>query len=184
MRGKVTDIDLTNYALNELPPEERLYVESILGVSEECRNDVYQMLEFSEMLKDGYELQEQQALLALDESQRSKVLTVSRWNFRGFLRQAAAVALLAVGTTYALMHPALWHQAGTVKNLATASEAVGTFMADVRKKGFAQTAEEFTARIQGAKAANSGENQLVSAPAECTPPAWQGMPVIADISEM
>ena len=92
MRGKVTDIDLTNYALNELPPEERLYVESMLGVSEECRNDVYQMLELGEMLKEGYEFQEEQALLTLDETQRSKVLAVSSWNFRALLRQAAAPA--------------------------------------------------------------------------------------------
>ena len=34
MRGKLTEQDLTNYALNELPPDERLYAESILGVSE------------------------------------------------------------------------------------------------------------------------------------------------------
>ena len=52
MRGKVSDQDLTDYALNELPPNERLYVESMLGVSEECRNDVYAMLEMGEMLKE------------------------------------------------------------------------------------------------------------------------------------
>ena len=50
MRGRLTEQDLTDYALNELPPDERLYVESMLGVSEECRNDVVQMLELSEML--------------------------------------------------------------------------------------------------------------------------------------
>ena len=55
MRGRLTEQDLTDYALNELPPDERLYVESMLGVSEECRNDIYQMLELSELLKEGME---------------------------------------------------------------------------------------------------------------------------------
>ena len=184
MRGKITDTDLTNYALNELPPDERLYVESMLGVSEECRNDVYQMLELTEMLKDGYEMQEHQALLALDESQRSKVLTVSRWNFRGLLRQAAAVALLATGIGYAIMTPGFWQQGGTAEKLATAGETVGTFVADVREKGFARTAEEFTARIQSGKSEPGTEWQFAAAPAVCTPTSWEAAPAIADISEM
>ena len=46
MRGKLSEQDLTNYALNEgLDPRERLYVESMLGASEPCRDDVYKMLE-------------------------------------------------------------------------------------------------------------------------------------------
>ena len=42
MRGKISDQDLTNYALNDgLDSRERLYVESMLAVSEECRQDIY-----------------------------------------------------------------------------------------------------------------------------------------------
>lgn len=184
MRGKVTDIDLTNYALNELPPEERLYVESMLGVSEECRNDVYQMLELSEMLKEGYECQDEQALLVLDESQRSKVLDVPRWNFRVLLQQAAAVALLAAGAAYAVMRPAFWQQGGTAEKLAVAGEAVGTLVADVRAKGFAQTAEEFTARMQSNKPASGAEWQIAAAPAVCTPTSWDSTATVPDITEM
>jgi anti-sigma factor RsiW len=47
MRGRLTEQDLTDYALNELPPDERLYTESMLAVSEECRDDIYRMLELS-----------------------------------------------------------------------------------------------------------------------------------------
>jgi hypothetical protein len=184
MRGKVTDIDLTNYALNELPPEERLYVESMLGVSEECRNDVYQMLELSEMLKDGYEIQEQQALLTLDESQRSKVLTISRWNFRALLRQAAAIALLATGIGYSILHPDFWQRGATAQKLLTAGEAVGYFVVDVHEKGFAKTADEFTARIQNSKPAANKEWQFAAAPAVCTPTSWDSTASVPDISEM
>ena len=180
MRGKVTAIDLTNYALNELPPEERLYVESMLGVSEECRNDVYQMLELSEMLKEGYELQEEQALLVLDEDRRTKVLAVSRWNIGGFLRQAAAIALLATGIGYASMNPSFWQ----TKKMAAAGEVVEAFVVDVREKGFAKTAEEFTARIQSNRPAASAEWQFVAAPAVCTPTTWDSTASVPDISEM
>ena len=73
MRGKVSDQDLTDYALNELPPNERLYVESMLGISEECRNDVYRTLDLSEMLKEGLELEEDPTF-TLDAEQRNRVL--------------------------------------------------------------------------------------------------------------
>ncbi len=41
MRGKISDQDLTDYALNELQPESGSIVESMLAVSEECRHDIY-----------------------------------------------------------------------------------------------------------------------------------------------
>ncbi len=180
MRGKVTDLDLTNYALNELSPEERLYVETMLGVSGECRNDVYEMLELGEMLKEGYQLQEEHDVLALDEERRTKVLTVSRWNVRALLQQAAAVALLATGIGYAAMHPGFWQ----TRKLAAAGEVVETFVEDVREKGFAKTAEEFTARIQSRKPAASSEWQSVAAPAVCTPTSWDSTASFSDVSEM
>ena len=56
MRGKITDQDLTNYALNDgLEPSERLYVESMLAISEECRQDIYRNIEMSQMLETGFE---------------------------------------------------------------------------------------------------------------------------------
>src|SRR6187401_2802982 len=107
MRGKVTDQDLTNYALNELSPEERLYVESMLAVSEECRHDVYQMLEVGEMLKEGFEESEYGADLLLNDEQREKVLEVPRFQWAGLFQRAAAIALLAAGTAYTMTRPAL-----------------------------------------------------------------------------
>ena len=55
MRSEISDQDLTDYALNELGPEERLYVESMLAVSEECRNDVYEMIDMAMLLEKGFE---------------------------------------------------------------------------------------------------------------------------------
>ena len=39
----VSGVAVVNYALNELEPDVRLYVESMLAVSEEHRNDIYEM---------------------------------------------------------------------------------------------------------------------------------------------
>jgi len=185
MRGKITDQDLTDYALNELPPNERLYVESMLGVSEECRGDVYQMLDLGEMLKEGFEADERTdeigSELLLNEEQRAKVLEVPRWNWVNFFRQAAAIALLAGGTAYVVSQPGIWAPGGTVDKLANTGQAVNKFVSDVAEKGLASTYEEFMSRTMAqtsAEAADSEDLQFVmTAPAICTPPTLSDMPV-------
>jgi anti-sigma factor RsiW len=74
MRGRISDQDLTDYALNELQPEERLYVESMLAVSEECRNDVYEMIEMGQLLEEGFEREEGRVPAMLTREQRSRLL--------------------------------------------------------------------------------------------------------------
>ena len=186
MRGKVSDQDLTDYALNELQPDERLYVESMLAISEECRNDVYQMLELSEMLKEGLEGEEDPEFM-LDTEQRNRVLAVPAWTFKGVLRKTAAVAILAAGTAYALTRPGFWQEGGTVDKLATAGQAVQSLVGELQTKDLPKTAEELIARIQAASPSieRSGDFQLVSAPAAvCTPPVFVEMPAVSEIAEM
>ena len=184
MRGKVTDQDLTNYALNELSPDERLYVESMLAISEECRHDVYQMLDVSEMLKEGFEDSEYGADLLLNDEQREKVLEVPRFHWAGFFQRAAAIALLAAGTAYTVTRPGLLSSPGAAENLATAGEAVGSLVANVQSNGFARTAEEVTARLLKASVpAEQSDFQFVAAPAVCTPPIFD-MPAMPEVVEM
>ena len=190
MRGQVTDQDLTNYALNELSPEERLYVESMLGVSEECRNDVYQMLELGEMLKEGFEEDEYGTDLLLKDNQRERVLEVPRFHWGGFFQRAAAIALLAAGTGYTMTRPGLWQNRGPAEQIATAGLAMGDFVAGVQNNGFARTAEEVTQRLLKASMpaepvdqVDSVEFQFVAAPAVCTPPIFD-MPVMPEVGEM
>jgi hypothetical protein len=182
MRGKVTDQDLTNYALNELPADERLYVESMLGVSEECRGDVYQMLELSEMLKEGFEADEAGAELLLNEEQRTKVLTVPRWNWRGFVRQAAAITLLAAGTALAT-RPVFWKKGGAGGMGADAGSSISGMLTEF--KDLPATLEEFNARLQAIKASDPSEWQFVGTqPAICTPTTLTDMPAMPEVSEM
>lgn len=188
MRGKLTDQDLTDYALNELPPDERFYVESMLAVSEECREDVYRMLDLSEMLKEGLELEEDPAF-TLDETQRNRVLDIPSWTWSGVIRRVAAVAILAAGVSYGATRPGVWNQGGTVDKLADAGQAVQSLVGNIQINDSSKSAEEFVARLKAAASAvapsielTSGEFEL--AKSECTPLPVAQMPVMPDIVEM
>jgi len=186
MRGRLTDQDLTDYALNELPPDERLYVESMLGVSEECRHDVVQMLELSEMLKEGIQ-RDDADLLTLNAEQRAKVLDVPAWHWRGFFQKAAAILLLSAGTAFIATRPGVLEKSGlAVGHLASAGQAVQGIVADVQEKGFARSVEEFASRLQqraGQQVSDTvPEWQFAAQPAVCTPPVWiDPLPEIAEM---
>jgi len=188
MRGRLTDQDLTDYALNELPPDERLYVESMLGLSEECRHDVVQMLELGEMLKDGMR-RDDSDVLALNAEQRAKVLDVPAWHWRGIFQKAAAIILLAAGTAFLATRPGFREKGGAaVGHLASAGQAVQEMVADVQEKGFARSVEEFASRLQQRAgsvtetASTSSDWQFAAQPAVCTPPVWiDPLPEIAEM---
>jgi anti-sigma factor RsiW len=184
MRGRLTPQDLTDYALNELPPDERLYVESMLGLSEECRNDIYQMLELSELLKEGME-QSDSDVLSLNAEQRAKVLDVPAWHWRGFLQKAAAILLLSAGTAFIATRPGFWEKSGAAADrLASAGHAVQGMVAEVQEKGFARSVEEFRSRLEKLSGtAMETEWQFAAQPAVCTPPVWIDMP-LPEIAEM
>jgi len=55
MRGNLSEQDLTDYALNELNDVDRLYVESMLAASEECRNDIVATIQMAQCLEQGFE---------------------------------------------------------------------------------------------------------------------------------
>ncbi len=188
MRGRLTEQDLTDYALNELPPDERLYVESMLGASEECRNDIVQMLELGELLKEGMQ-REDSDVLTLNAEQRTKVLAVPAWHWRGFLQKAAAILLLAAGTAYTATRPGFWQKSGAaVGQLASAGQAVQGIVADVQEKGFARSVEEFASRLQQRSGQPTDATpaapdwQFAAQPAVCTPPVWiDPLPEIAEM---
>jgi len=130
MRGRLTEQDLTDYALNELPPDERLYVESMLGISEECRNDVYQMLEIGEMLKEGMERNDSDAL-TLSAEQRAKVLEVPAWHWRGILQKAAAILMLSAGTAFTATRPGFWDKGGVAADKLALAKQFGEVLKTV-----------------------------------------------------
>jgi anti-sigma factor RsiW len=132
MRGKITDQDLTNYALNDgLEPSERLYVESMLAISEECRQDIYRNIEMSQMLETGFERLHGAAAPMLTSEQRMALLNPPTRLFgRHTLHRAAAVLAMAACAALALANPNLWRMENHRRSLAQMSSQVSQMMSD------------------------------------------------------
>ena len=124
MRGKISDQDLTDYAFNELDPHERLYVESMLAVSEECRADVYDIIEMGQMMEEGLEREDGKIVsIELTAEQRASLLKV-RMNPMSLLRTAAGVMAAAACVAFAIVHPAILPDRGTAAHVAQVSRGV------------------------------------------------------------
>lgn len=106
MKTTIPEQYLTDYALNELGPEERIYVESLLGASEEAREDVYELIDLAVLLDQGFEREDQQAAEALTSEQRARVTDVRLPNV--FARRAVVVLAAAASVALAIVHQDSW----------------------------------------------------------------------------
>ena len=120
MRGNLTDQDLTDYALNELDPGQRLYTESMLAVSTECRNDVYEMLELAQMLEEGFGQEADITSVAtLTPEQRARLTTPRRGRAAvAFLQKTAATFSVAACVAFALANSPLWDETEGARKVA------------------------------------------------------------------
>lgn len=171
MRGKLSDQDLTDYALNELEAHERLYVESMLAVSEECRADVYDMLEMGQLLEAGFEAEViQEADFSLTSEQRAELLIERRQPF-GTLRTATGILAAAACVAFVLTHPGLWPNRGTAVNIADASTRVAVSVSQaVTPAQTASMSASFDSLV--AFVEEPGKWIPEAASAVCTPPQW------------
>ena len=171
MRGRLSEQDLTDYACNELQPEERLYVESLLAVSEPSREDVYRMIDLGQMLEEGFE-GEESLDLGLTAEQRGSLVEfvrpVSLWH-----RAAASVAAVACAALL-VMHPRWWHPSDSAGKVAEASSHFSSIVAAAMGPGSVR----FAAPLANIAAmADDGISWLGAAsdmrdPVVCTPPSW------------
>lgn len=112
MRAQLSEQDLTDYALNELAAPKRFYVESMLAVSEECRNDIYETIETAMMIEQGFELAEDRTAITLTTEQRGALLAVRGPNH--FLRRSVAGLAAAAALALAFVHKDTWLPRGPV----------------------------------------------------------------------
>ena len=104
MRGHLSEQDLTDYALNELNDVDRLYVESMLAASEECREDIVATIEMAQMLEDGFEQELFVAEcqdVALRDEQRTELVR-PHFTIRYALRDVASALGLAACVAFAI----------------------------------------------------------------------------------
>lgn len=182
MRGKLSDQDLTNYALNELDARERLYVESMLAVSVECRDDVYQMIDVAQMLEEGFERETIKLTATLTPEQRQRlVLPKQRNRVLEFVHKAAATVALAACVAFALVSPQLLkHEQGVgsvakMQNQMTGIvSSVATVVSPNKEKvdisslvNLQTLADDSSSWIQAASEALPQPPAVV-----CTPPSW------------
>jgi len=171
MRGNISDQDLADYALNELPPEERLYVESMLAVSAECRNDVYEMIEMAQMIEEGFEAEDSKHGMTLTGEQRCNVVRVRRgspsWEKAAALLAAAAVA------TFALTHPAFWQVEDPAGKMVRASSTAADLVVAAVVPETGSTYRSWEESSQWLTVASDAVSEAITqSPMVCTPPSW------------
>ncbi|MEP6672106.1 MAG: hypothetical protein ABJF10_23285 [Chthoniobacter sp.] len=145
MRGKLSDQDLTDYALNELGPEERLYVESMLAVSEECREDVYKTIDLGLMIEETFDREEGKISLALTAEQRMKLLDVHLPN--RFLRRSATALAAAAAIALAFVSKDAWLPTGSVLHMTQVSTQVSDYMKQTVQQVSAAEGEDFVNQL-------------------------------------
>jgi hypothetical protein len=182
MRGQLSEQDLTNYALNDgLDARERLYVESMLGASEDCRNDVYKMLEMSALLERGFEQQAGRTVPRLTKLQREALLTAKpRFEVLPFVRKAAATLSLAACVAFVVANPAGWQIGEHARTVAEATKDVSRIVGD----SFSTDSEDLSAWVAPQQVSDDDsairqvsldEDNMPMPVAEtvCTPPTWK-----------
>jgi hypothetical protein len=180
MRGQLSDQDLINYALNDgLEAHERLYIESMLAVSEECRNDVYRSLELAQMLETGFERESAAACDQLTPEQRERLLHPQRrHSVLAFLHKSAAAAAIAACVAFAIVHAGSWEAGRQSRTLAQAS---GQMTQMVAAKVTPTDTSDFAAAIEAWWETVSEDSSLWIQTASdalpqqstiCTPPSW------------
>lgn len=178
MRGKLTDQDFTDYALNEMGPSERLYVESMLAVSPECRNEVYEMLEMSRMLEDGFEREANRIPASLTEAQR---FTLTRPRRRraavNLLHKTAATLAMAACAAFAIVNPQLWQEDSKVAKVSSqvqryATQASQAVIPVADKVDIASYVNLESWAEDSSDWMKTGIEALPQPTVVCTPPSW------------
>jgi anti-sigma factor RsiW len=180
MRGPLAAQDLTNYALNELDPHERIYVESLLATSEECRHDICQTIEMARLLEQGYEREIVAAEardLALNSDQRAE-LTRPHYTGRYILRDVAAALALAACVAVAITKFDTDSFAGArfaVGKMGKATNRAVDTMNTVMQSNDGVDLAKALASLremaeEGSKLIPVGADMLTEPPAICTPP--------------
>jgi anti-sigma factor RsiW len=180
VRGNISDQDLTDYALNELSPTDRLYLESMLAVSEECREDIYKTIDLAQMLEEGFErdaLAAERQDLTLRSEQREK-LVQPHFTKRYIARDILSALGLAACVTFAAMKLESYDfsraQNAAGRMAQASSKAADVMSAAVQSPETIDLAKSLEAlrslAEEGAKLVPVSTDLLPEPPAICTPP--------------
>jgi hypothetical protein len=114
MSTRLRPVDITSYALNELEPRERLYVESMMLSCEDSRRDALDMLEVARLLEEGLRAEVDSIPMVLDAARREEIFSQSlhtEGTWQHVWRASAAVVALASCVVFSVAAPQLWSSA-------------------------------------------------------------------------
>lgn len=113
MPTRLRPIDITNYALNELEPRERLYVESMMFACEKSRQDALGLIEVARLLEEGMQAEAESLPLKLDAARREEIFaSVSDEGiWQHVWRAAAASVAMAACVVFSIAAPQMWNSA-------------------------------------------------------------------------
>lgn len=130
MRANFSDQDLTDYALDELDPHDRIYIESMLAASEECREDVCRMIDLAQLLETGFEREIGRTRVVSLKPEQRAVLTRPHFQARYALRDIASAIGLAACAAFAITH----FSAFDSQRAATTIDRVANVSAGMKQK--------------------------------------------------
>jgi len=105
---RLSEVDITNYVLNELEPSERLFVESLMLGCDESRADTLAMMETARLLEEGLDRELSGLELELDQPRRERIFAYKSGSVWGALGHAAStLAALAACVAFSVAAPTL-----------------------------------------------------------------------------
>jgi anti-sigma factor RsiW len=105
---RLSEIDITNYVLNELEPSERLFVESLMLGCEKSREDALVMMEMARLLEEGMDRELAAPQFELDPARRETIFAYKAGSIWQTLRNATAtVGALAACIAFSVVAPSL-----------------------------------------------------------------------------
>jgi len=105
---RLSEVDITNYVLNELEPSERLFVESLMLGCDDSRADALRMMETARLLEEGLDRELSGLELELDQPRRDRIFAYKSGSVWGALGNAAStLAALAACVAFSVAAPVL-----------------------------------------------------------------------------
>jgi hypothetical protein len=139
---RLSEIDITNYVLNELEPSERLFVESLMLGCEKSRQDALTMMEMARLLEEGMDRELAAPQFELDPRRRETIFAYKAGSLWQTLKNAGAtVATLAACVAFSVAAPSLSRLALVSNKVHSQSDAYagvsgdGSSVADVLDPG-------------------------------------------------
>ena len=108
MDRRLDETQITSYVLNEMKPEERLFVEAMMFGCEKTRADALAMMEMAQMLEEGLGAELAGRDLQLDGRRRELILAAQQTSFWELVGRVSATAVsLAACVAFSVAAPVI-----------------------------------------------------------------------------